>query len=161
MTTTRRTVLDKSWFWKQRSTSIENVLDEIEAQNVSRKETEATARRWNLVQRYPSEVHVELMTSGVIPDPYLGFNEHAVQCQFHLTFSSRGLSSSLGVGDVEWLYKCTFPYDSALNEGQKAFLEFEGLDTLCDVYLVGSKGQVSTWLVSNLTLEWRKDSFGW
>ncbi|KAE9410164.1 glycoside hydrolase [Gymnopus androsaceus JB14] len=122
MSTTRRTVLGQSWSWKQRNASIEHVLDEIRGNEVSGKEIEATAG-WRTAKKYPSEIHVELMASDLIPDPYLGFNEHAVQW----------------VGDVEWLYKCTFPCDSALGEDHKAFLEFQGLDTICDVYLNGER----------------------
>ena len=29
----------------------------------------------------PSEIHVLLHESGLIPDPYKGFDEHAVQCK--------------------------------------------------------------------------------
>ena len=28
----------------------------------------------------PSEVHVELLKAKLIPNPYVGFNEHRVQC---------------------------------------------------------------------------------
>ena len=41
-----------------------------------------------------------------------------------------------GVGDAEWLYKCEFknlPSSEAFKHG---LLVFEGLDTICDVYLV-------------------------
>ncbi|KAJ7062793.1 glycoside hydrolase family 2 protein [Mycena amicta] len=77
---------------------------------------------WRAAQTSPSEIHVELLKSGLIPDPYIGFNEHKVQW----------------VGKVEWLYKCTFDFASQDKETH-ALLEFLGLDTLCDVYLNSDK----------------------
>ena len=41
----------------------------------------------------------------------------------------------IGVGETEWLYTCTFDAPTA-NEGSSHRLTFDGLDTLCDVYLV-------------------------
>ncbi|KAJ4478306.1 glycoside hydrolase [Lentinula aciculospora] len=121
MSPIHRTVLE-SWAWKQRDPSTELILDEVEAPEITGKDLEPTAG-WRIAQKYPSEVHVELMTSGMIPDPYLGFNEHAVQW----------------IGSVEWLYKCIFLYQPAFNESHKVMLEFQGLDTLCDVYLNGDR----------------------
>ena len=43
----------------------------------------------------------------------------------------------LGIGEVEWLYQTSFSYEPD-NEATRTVLEFEGLDTLCDVYLVRS-----------------------
>lgn len=40
-----------------------------------------------------------------------------------------------GVGKAEWLYKCIFDF-AADGKETHALLEFLGLDTLCDVYLV-------------------------
>jgi hypothetical protein len=45
----------------------------------------------------------------------------------------------LGVGDSEWLYRCQFdsPATSSANVSTSQYeLQFDGLDTLCDVYLV-------------------------
>lgn len=64
----RNLELSSNWSWKQRETSVESVLDE------------AGADGWKTVQAYPSEIHVELLKAGLIPDPYLGFNENKVQC---------------------------------------------------------------------------------
>jgi beta-mannosidase len=35
---------------------------------------------WTRATRFPSEVHVELLAAGKIPDPYVEFGEHEVQC---------------------------------------------------------------------------------
>ncbi|KIK67972.1 glycoside hydrolase family 2 protein [Collybiopsis luxurians FD-317 M1] len=121
MTSVRRLVLDESWSWKQRNPSIGCVLDEIAAQEIDIKDQDSTAG-WRPALKVPSEIHVELISYGLIPDPYVGFNEHAIQW----------------IGNVEWLYKCTFTYDSR-DAGQKALFEFQGLDTLCDIYLNGAQ----------------------
>ncbi|KAI0345567.1 glycoside hydrolase [Trametopsis cervina] len=73
---------------------------------------------------FPSEIHVELLEAGLIPDPYLGFNEHKIQW----------------VGEREWLYRYTFDYEKIEGEERVSTeICFEGLDTFCDVYLNGDK----------------------
>jgi beta-mannosidase len=43
--------------------------------------------------------------------------------------------SHAGIGQVEWLYTCPLP-EIGVNYTQKsALLEFQGLDTLCDIYV--------------------------
>ncbi|KAJ6603048.1 glycoside hydrolase superfamily [Mycena sp. CBHHK59/15] len=107
----RNLELASNWSWKQRKSSVDAVLDELKAGD-----------GWKIAQAYPSEIHVELLKSGQIPDPYLGFNENKVQW----------------IGKVEWLHKCTFAFDADAQETH-GILEFLGLDTLCDVYLNGEK----------------------
>ncbi|KAF9554321.1 glycoside hydrolase [Agrocybe pediades] len=119
------------WFWKQRlpSESLPNVLDELDLQEATGVGSDSGdfVQGWRRTSipasgsgYIPSEVHVELMNAGVIPDPYVAFNEHKAQW----------------IGDVEWLYKCTFPVDTTTAHAHKcAKLVFEGLDTICDVYL--------------------------
>ncbi|TFK38908.1 galactose-binding domain-like protein, partial [Crucibulum laeve] len=65
------------------------------------------------------EVHVELLKTGRIEDPYVRFNEHKAAC-------------------MSFLYRTIFSY-SPPNGHTHALLEFEGLDTVCDVYLNGTK----------------------
>jgi beta-mannosidase len=65
------TVLDYGWRWKQRDLDL-SVLENIQS-DVD----------WLATCAFPSEVHVELARVGKIPDPYVGFNEHSVQCKFH------------------------------------------------------------------------------
>ncbi|KAH9480071.1 Beta-mannosidase B [Psilocybe cubensis] len=105
----------QDWWWKQRDASIIDVRDESNQGNAPEADFRAS---WKKTTSFPSEVHVELLKLGAIPDPYVGFNEHAVQW----------------IGDVEWLYKCDFTVDSAF-AGKFAKLVFEGLDTICDIYL--------------------------
>lgn len=44
-------------------------------------------------------------------------------------------AKSSGIGEVEWLYKTSFDFDKS-SKHTNAILTFEGLDTICDVYLV-------------------------
>lgn len=76
--------LDSSWSWKQRNESVTSVHDELDAPSIASSEdtkTEVTAA-WRPAQTYPTEIHVELLKADLIPDPYIGFNEHAIQCEF-------------------------------------------------------------------------------
>ncbi|KAJ7069084.1 glycoside hydrolase [Mycena belliarum] len=111
MSHARSLQLSSNWFWKQRVPARDSVFDEL-----------SPIEDWKAAQAYPSEIHVELLKSGLIPDPYLGFNEHKVQW----------------IGKAEWLYKCSFDFAAERNETH-ALLEFLGLDTVCDVYLNGEK----------------------
>ena len=65
----------QGWQWKQRDHAFLNVLQELELGS------SADFRQgWITATSFPSEVHVELLNVGAIPDPYVGFNEHQVQC---------------------------------------------------------------------------------
>jgi beta-mannosidase len=69
------TSLSSGWKWKQRENSLaSSVLEEL---NLTDK--------WNAAQTFPSDIHVELIKAGKIPDPYVGFNEHKVQCKDSVT----------------------------------------------------------------------------
>ncbi|KAA1472333.1 glycoside hydrolase [Dentipellis sp. KUC8613] len=137
-TQTRIRTLDAHWEWKQRDPALHSALDELalpsfvagaadaeitsadaDADKGADKHTD-TKKAWRAATAFPSEVHVELLAAGLIPDPFVGFNEHAVQW----------------IGHEEWLYRTTFALD-ALAEGELAELVFDGLDTVVDVYLNG------------------------
>jgi len=125
-------IVSQKWFWKQRLLSISNVLKELDM-----VEGDDYQQAWKKTVSFPSEVHVELLKSGSIPDPYIGFNEHQVQCVSSNSILILGskLINGLGIGDVEWLYKCDFEFDKSTGH-KYGKLIFEGLDTICDVYLV-------------------------
>ncbi|KAJ8473477.1 hypothetical protein ONZ45_g16279 [Pleurotus djamor] len=116
--------LDKGWYWKQRNTAIEVVTAELPSAASSPAVTGGSniTTSWNPTASFPSEVHVELLKCGKIPHPYVAFNEHKVQW----------------IGEVEWLYYCTFGRVQKL-ANQRSELVLEGLDTICDVYLNGTK----------------------
>lgn len=71
------------------------------------------------VAQFPTNVHLDLLHHGLIPDPNTGKNENAVQW----------------VGEKSWLYRTTFQ-NPELSTG-KAVLAFDGLDTHATVRLNG------------------------
>ncbi|KAK5657006.1 hypothetical protein OQA88_3529 [Cercophora sp. LCS_1] len=73
------------------------------------------------VAQFPTNVHLDLLHNGLIPDPFIGKNELDVQW----------------VGEAQWTYKTTFSAQ-AVPEGSKAVLAFDGLDTFATVSLNGS-----------------------
>ncbi|KAI5785807.1 putative beta-mannosidase B [Geopyxis carbonaria] len=75
------------------------------------------------VARVPSEIFVDLLAHSLIPDPFVGKNERAVQW----------------VGEEDWVYEVTFPTPAAATaSGQTTtHLVFEGLDTYATVTLNG------------------------
>ncbi|KAH8082418.1 glycoside hydrolase superfamily, partial [Cristinia sonorae] len=98
------------WAWKER---------EVTDGDGSLEEDFTSQGGWTTVSSFPSEIHLELLKVGRIPDPFLSFNEHDVQCK-------------------EWLYRCVFSYPLHNSmDGLFTELVFEGLDTFCDVYLNG------------------------
>jgi len=107
------------WLWKQRIPNSDTPV-QVEADLPGHQDF---IRGWRKVHAaVPSEIHVELLKIDAIPDPYIGFNEHKVQW----------------IGEVEWLYKCNFPFNTNITH-KHALLTFEGLDTICDLYLNKTK----------------------
>lgn len=123
----------KIWQWKEKNAPVESILHE--ASSVS----DNSGTGWQDASAYPSEIHVELVKKGSIPDPFLGFNEHEVQCKCRSFTRTRVTHKyATGVGEREWLYRTTFSFDGN-NKGASTDLIFEGLDTFCDVYLVSPR----------------------
>jgi len=74
------------------------------------------------VAQFPTNVHLDLLTHNLIPDPFIGKNELAVQW----------------VGETKWIYSTTFSCPTGLKDGgAKAVLAFDGLDTFATVVLNG------------------------
>lgn len=63
------TELKSDWKWKQRSPAV--AIDQ-----------ELVQDSWQPAVSMPSEIHLELLHLGRIPDPFLGHNEHKIQCQY-------------------------------------------------------------------------------
>ncbi|KAB5549707.1 family 2 glycosyl hydrolase [Coniochaeta sp. 2T2.1] len=72
------------------------------------------------VGQFPTNVHLDLLHHGLIPDPFIGKNELDVQW----------------IGEAQWVYRTTFSAKPA-PEGSKAVLAFDGLDTFATVVLNG------------------------
>ena len=73
------------------------------------------------VSQFPTNVHLDLLHHGLIPDPYVGKNELAVQW----------------VGEARWTYRTSFAAP-AVPAGARAVLAFDGLDTFATVVLNGA-----------------------
>lgn len=71
------------------------------------------------VAQMPTNVHLDLMHNGIIPDPFVGKNETLVQW----------------VGEKAWVYRTSF--QSPLFHEKKVVLAFDGLDTFATVRLNG------------------------
>ena len=69
----------------------------------------------------PGGVHTDLLTLGLIPDPFIGDNELDV----------------MWVAEKDWTYRYTFNPDVSLFNDEKVFLVADGLDTLASVSLNG------------------------
>jgi beta-mannosidase len=83
--TLKTLTLSDNWQWKQRDTNIANVLDELVQHTLLVKsDSKDTKSVWRKATASPSEIHVELLKAGLIPDPYIGFNEHKVQCKWNM-----------------------------------------------------------------------------
>ncbi|KAI9068740.1 glycoside hydrolase family 2 protein [Trametes sanguinea] len=120
----RTVLLDQDWYWKERGdpTRFPTVVDEV-MRSPPNIVTGAGTGGWTIAKSFPSEIHVELLNEGLIPDPFVGFNEHEVQW----------------VGERDWLYYTTFDCDINAGKDKTHILVFEGLDSICDVYLNGVK----------------------
>ena len=83
----------------------------------------------------PGCVHTDLLNNKLIPDPYFGTNEHALQW----------------IGKEDWIYKTSFDVPPALMKKKNIELVFKGLDTYADVYLNDSL----ILSADNMFREWR------
>lgn len=84
----------------------------------------------------PGVVHQDLLRHGLIPDPFFGLDEAAVQW----------------VGEADWIYRCRFMLAPAA-AGERTTLCCDGLDTIADVWLN------DVWLGRSETMftPWRRD----
>ncbi|MCE5197705.1 MAG: sugar-binding domain-containing protein [Armatimonadota bacterium] len=86
-----------------------------------------------IMAQVPGEVHVDLLRSGLIPDPFYGTNADEAQW----------------VEDKEWWYKRSFEVDEDFLIRQ-TFIEFDGLDTLATVFLNGEEvGRAENMFISH------------
>ncbi len=91
-----------------------------------------------LEARVPGDVHLDLTRHGLLPDPYYGLN----------------FRKHYWVEEKEWWYRRRF---RAPKEGYvRAFLVFEGVDTLCTAWLNG----VELGSHGNMFTPWRIDVTG-
>lgn len=82
---------------------------------------EAGATEWNAAH-VPGTVHTDLMTNGMIPDPYMNNNADSVQW----------------VGERDWVYERSFEVTSDMLKQDEVELMFKGLDTFAEIELNGS-----------------------
>ncbi|KAL2270800.1 hypothetical protein VTJ83DRAFT_171 [Remersonia thermophila] len=73
------------------------------------------------VSQFPTNIHLDLLHHGLIPDPFVAKNELDVQW----------------VGEAAWTYRTTFA-SPAVPAGARAVLAFDGLDTFATVKLNGA-----------------------
>jgi beta-mannosidase len=83
-----------------------------------------TAKDWLPVSQFPTVAHLDLLHHNLIKDPYIDTNE----------------LESLWVNDADWSYRTFLPplsqtSTSTSTSGKKVHLVFEGLDTICSVYV--------------------------
>lgn len=90
-------------------------------QNWQFKQADRQGDEFRAVAQFPTNVHLDLMHHGLIPDPFIGKNENDVQW----------------VGEAQWTYKTTFATPK-VDSGARAVLAFEGLDTFATVTLNGA-----------------------
>ncbi|EFQ92681.1 hypothetical protein P3342_006437 [Pyrenophora teres f. teres] len=81
----------------------------------------ATEDAWMPVKKVPTNVHLDLIEAGKIPDPFLGFNELRAEW----------------VADKAWTYKVGLPQVQEAKEGTTHVLAFDGLDTFATVRING------------------------
>jgi beta-mannosidase len=83
------------------------------------KQSDAPDTSFRPVSQFPTNVHLDLLHHGLIPDPFIGKNELAVQW----------------VGEKQWVYRTSFASD--YDGKARAVLAFDGLDTFATVRLNG------------------------
>ncbi|KAI9868222.1 MAG: Beta-mannosidase B [Trichoglossum hirsutum] len=90
-------------------------------QNWEFKQVDGEASAYLPVAQLPTNIHLDLMANGLIPDPFFAKNERDVQW----------------VGEKAWKYRTTFAFAFGGSEQEKVVLAFGGLDTYAKVVLNG------------------------
>lgn len=103
----RKITIDTNWAFKQRDPA------RVPAQDA------ADIAGW-LPASVPGGVHLDLMAAGQLDDPFVDMRE----------------KTSQWVGERDWWYRCRFA-PPALRPGERATLDFEGLDTFATVWVNG------------------------
>lgn len=75
-----------------------------------------------LSAQVPGHVHIDLVKHGIIADPFAGMNE--LGCQW--------------VDEKDWSYRTSFDWNLD-SENPNQVLHFEGLDTICEIFLNDQK----------------------
>ncbi len=73
----------------------------------------------NLIAKVPGSIHEALIDNKIIEDPYYSDNE----------------KKQMWIGKTDWIYERSFSLDKNFKGVSNISLNFEGLDTLCDIYL--------------------------
>jgi beta-mannosidase len=103
----RKITIDTGWTFKQRDPA------RVPAQDA------AEVNGW-MPASVPGGVHLDLMAAGQLPDPFVDMRE----------------KTSQWVGERDWWYRCRFT-PPELRPGERATLDFEGLDTFAAVWING------------------------
>ncbi|KAG9257293.1 glycoside hydrolase family 2 protein [Emericellopsis atlantica] len=87
------------------------------------RQQDSQSEDWLYIQRVPTQVHIDLLAHGKIPDPFEDLNERAVQW----------------VGEKSWIYRTSFETPENHARHRHHDLVFEGLDTFATVFLNGTE----------------------
>ncbi len=94
-----------------------------------------------MVAKVPGSVHTDLLTNGIIANPYEGCTNMQLAW----------------IDSVDWEYAKTFEFNQKICKCEAYELVFEGLDTHVEVYL-NSKHLLST---DNMFRRWAADCTNW
>lgn len=76
-----------------------------------------------LLARVPGDVHLDLMSAGIIPDPFYGLqSDHCIWME-----------------EKDWWYRTNFFCTQSERENHFLYLMFHGLDTFATIYLNGQR----------------------
>lgn len=112
-----QSITPKDWEYRLcagSKSSLDDILDDDQRTAIS---------KWAPCSQSPTEIHLELMRSSIIPHPYKAANEHLVQW----------------VGKQSWEFRARIDIERGLLERKVAELELEGLDTFVTVFLNGKE----------------------
>jgi beta-mannosidase len=99
------TPLDKRWVFRQ-------------------ADGDDSAQTFRTTSMFPTNIHLDLLLHGLIPDPFVSTKEKETQW----------------VGEKTWIYKCSFQVaPHSIKRLRGAVMVFDGLDTFAKVKLDGRR----------------------
>ena len=98
------------------------------------------AKQISVEKANPSDVHLSLINTGIIEDPFYRDNEE----------------KSIWVGEEDWIYSTDFVVDRKQLKAKSTKITFEGIDTHAEIYINGNK----ILQTDNMFVEWELEISG-
>lgn len=86
--------LSSGWVWKRFVKETDDVATLTVPDEEENECSPPSVDSWSKCHTFPTDIYAELIHAGLIEDPFIGFNEHLVQCALPFSFQRMHLIRS-------------------------------------------------------------------